>query len=118
MKMTMEKFNQMIKEDATKRVAVQNEIAGLDEKISGAHAAMMDGMEAVHEAQDAVRTLEERRRARNEFLVGGRDPEQAGEFLGDAFAAAAQLPANGDEGVGCFHGLTDCCRGWRGRPRP
>lgn len=29
MKMTMEKFNQMIKEDATKRVAVQNEIAGL-----------------------------------------------------------------------------------------
>ena len=53
-------------EKSEERDRRQNEIAELDEKISGAHAAMMDGMEAVHEAQDAVRTLEERRRARNE----------------------------------------------------
>ena len=51
-------------EKSEERDRRQNEIAELDEKISGAHAALMTGMEAVHTAQDAVRSLEERGRTR------------------------------------------------------
>ena len=53
-------------EKSEERDRRQNEIAELDEKISGAHTALMAGVEAVHEAQDAVRSVEERRRARAE----------------------------------------------------
>ena len=48
------------------RDARQADIAALDEKITGARERLMAGMEAVHEAQDALRSVEERRRNRAE----------------------------------------------------
>ena len=55
-----------LREKAEERDARQAEITGLDEKISGAHAAMLAGMEAVHTAGDALRDAEERKRGRQE----------------------------------------------------
>ena len=53
-------------EKTEQRDARQAEIAELDGKITDAHAALMAGMEEVHAAKDAVRTVEERRRSRQE----------------------------------------------------
>ncbi len=44
----------------------QAEITDLDGKISDAHAALLSGVEAVHEAGDALRAAEERKRSRRE----------------------------------------------------
>ena len=53
-------------EKTEQRDALQGEISGLEEKITGAHAAAMAGMEKLHEAQDAVRRVEERQARRQE----------------------------------------------------
>ncbi len=53
-------------EKAERRDALQGEIGELEEKISGAHAAAIAGMEALHQAQDAVRRVEERKSRRQE----------------------------------------------------
>ncbi len=55
-----------LQEKAAQRDARQAEIAELDGKISEAHAAMLAGMEKVHEAGDAVRVAEDRKRSRQE----------------------------------------------------
>ncbi len=55
-----------LQEKAAQRDARQAEIAELDGRISEAHAAMLSGMEKVHEAGDAVRAAEERKRSRQE----------------------------------------------------
>ena len=42
---------------AERRDALQGDIADLEAKISDAHAAVMAGLEALHQAQDAVRRV-------------------------------------------------------------
>ena len=53
-------------EKSEERDARQAEIAELDGKISEAHAAMLAGVEAVHSAGDALHSVEERKRSRQE----------------------------------------------------
>ncbi len=55
-----------LQEMTEQRDARQAEIAELDGKITQAHSAMMAGMEAVHTAQDAVRTVDARKQSREE----------------------------------------------------
>ncbi len=55
-----------LQEKTEERDTRQAEIAELDGKISEAHAAMLSGMEAVHEAGDALHAVEERKRSRQE----------------------------------------------------
>ena len=53
-------------EKTEERDRKQTQIAALDEKVTEAHSALLSGMEKVHDAQDAVHTVEERRRNRQE----------------------------------------------------
>lgn len=55
-----------LQEKTAQRDERQAEIAELDTRISEAHAAMLSGMESVHEAGDALHAVEERMRSRQE----------------------------------------------------
>ena len=55
-----------LEEKAGRRDALQGEISDLEEKISEAHQTVMAGMEALHQAQDAVRRQEDRQARRQE----------------------------------------------------
>ena len=57
---------QTIEEKTGERDARQAEIQDLDEKITSAHTALMEGMETVHKAENAARELEDRRQRRQE----------------------------------------------------
>ena len=69
--------DQAIQEKTQQRDARQAEIDDLEQKITAAHAAQMEGMEAVHEAQEAVRALEDRRRNRQENRARLEEDQQA-----------------------------------------
>ena len=81
-----------LKEKAEARDARQAEIAELDEKITGARERLMAGMEAVHEAQDALRTVEERRKSREEnrerLTAEGQEAAERLEEMERLFAEA------------------------------
>ena len=66
MRSILDQAESALQEKTEKRDACQAEITALDNRITEAHGNLMAGMEAVHAAQDAVRTLEERRRSRRE----------------------------------------------------
>ncbi len=66
MRDVMERTEATLQEKAEKRDELQGSIALLEERISSAHAMLMEGMEAVHRAQDAVRAVSERRTRREE----------------------------------------------------
>ncbi|MBQ3705378.1 MAG: chromosome segregation protein SMC [Clostridia bacterium] len=66
MRAVLDQAEVTLQEKAVARDGLQAEIAALEEKISGAHAAVMEGMEALHQAQDAVRRVEERQERRQE----------------------------------------------------
>ena len=72
----------------------QAEIQDLDEKIASAHTALMEGMEAVHRAENASREVEERRARRQE------DRLRIGEELKDAEERIAELDALASESSG------------------
>ena len=55
-----------IREKTELRDARQAEIQDLEEKITAAHNALMEGMEELHRAENAVREIEERRLRREE----------------------------------------------------
>ena len=55
-----------LQEKTGERDARQEEIRDLDGKIAAAHTALMEGMEKVHQAETAVREVEERRTRRME----------------------------------------------------
>ena len=55
-----------LQQKTEQRDARQAEITALEEKITDAHNALLAGMEAVHQAQDAARDTEERRKHRQE----------------------------------------------------
>ena len=59
MKAVLDQAETVLQEKAEQRDVLQAEIAGLEEKISGAHQAVVEGMEALHQAQDACRRVEE-----------------------------------------------------------
>ncbi len=58
-----------LQEKSEERDARQAEIQDLDEKIAAAHNALMEGMEAVHRAENAAREVEERRQRRQEDRI-------------------------------------------------
>ena len=58
-----------LQEKSEERDARQAEIQDLDEKIAAAHTALMEGMEAVHRAENAAREVEERRQRRQEDRI-------------------------------------------------
>ena len=55
-----------LQEKSEERDTRQAEIQDLDEKIAAAHTALMEGMEAVHRAENAAREIGERRQHRQE----------------------------------------------------
>ena len=68
MRAVLDQAEQTLQDKAEQRDRLQGEIASLEEKISGAHQAVMAGMETLHGAQDEVRRVEERRSRRRENL--------------------------------------------------
>ena len=81
----MERTEQTLQEKTEERDARQAEIGDLDGKISSARTALMEGMEAVHRAENAAREVEERRRRRQE------DRERITEELRSADERIAEL---------------------------
>ena len=65
-KAVLEQTEISLQEKSEERDARQAEISELDGKISEAHAAMLAGVEAVHAAGDALHTMEEKKRSRQE----------------------------------------------------
>ncbi len=76
-----------LREKSEERDARQSEIRDLDEKITAAHTALMEGMETVHRAETAAREVEERRRRRQE------DRERIAEETKAAEERIAELDA-------------------------
>ena len=68
-----------LREKTEERDARQAEIRDLDEKITAAHTALMEGMETVHRAENAAREVEERRRRRQEDRIRLTDETKAAE---------------------------------------
>ncbi len=73
-----------LQQKTAQRDELQGGIAALDEKISAAHAALREGMEAVHRAQDAARAVAERQERRKENRDRIRaEIEEAARRLGE-----------------------------------
>ena len=85
---------QTIEEKTGERDARQAEIQDLDEKITSAHTALMEGMETVHKAENAARELEDRRQRRQE------DRQRITEELRDAEERITELDALASESSG------------------
>ena len=85
---------QTIEEKTGERDARQAEIQDLDEKITSAHTALMEGMETVHKAENAARELEDRRQRRQE------DRLRITEELRDAEERITELDALASESSG------------------
>ena len=86
-----------IREKTELRDNRQAEIQDLEEKITAAHGALMEGMEAVHRAENAAREIGERRQRREE------DRERITEEAKTAEERMAELDAmaaESDGGVG------------------
>ena len=66
MQAVLEETEHTLQEKTARRDELQEGIAELEEKITAAHAALMEGMEAVHRAENEVRTVQERRDRRQE----------------------------------------------------
>ena len=77
--------------------ARQTEIRELDEKITAAHNARMEGMEAVHQAETAAREIQERRDRRREDRerIAG-ELKEAEERIAELDALAAQTGDGSD----------------------
>lgn len=87
MRSVLEQTEETLREKTAARDAKQEEIRDLDGKITGAHTALMEGMEAVHQAENAAREVEERRQRRAE------DRERITEELNAAEERIAELDA-------------------------
>ena len=86
----LDRTEETIREKTEERDARQEEIRDLEEKISAAHTALMEGMEAVHRAENAAREVSERRERREEDRIRitgeiGKADERIAEL--DALAA-------------------------------
>ena len=66
MRAVLDQHEAVLAEKTEQRDGLQGEIAALEEKITAAHTALMEGMEAVHRVQDAAREVEARRDRRRE----------------------------------------------------
>ena len=97
----------VLQEKGEERDARQAEIAELDGKISQAHAAMLAGVEAVHEAGDALHTVEERMRARqeNRERIQG-EMERGDERLAELERLAAESGSGSEERSGLLQERT------------
>ena len=80
-----------LREKTEQRDARQAEIQELDGKVTAAHAAQMEGMEAVHRVENAVREISERRERRRE------DRERITEEMQAADERIAELDALASE---------------------
>ena len=92
----MDEAEYTLQEKAAERDRRQEEITALDGRISEAHGAMLSGMAAVHEAGDAVRSLEDRRRARQENRERVGEEIRAGQ---ERLAELEQLAQESGEGA-------------------
>ena len=95
----MSRTEETLQEKSRLRDERQEEIAGLDARITEAHAAQMAGMEAVHGAQDAVRTVEERRknRAENRERIA-EELREAGERIEELERLFTETEGSGEAG--------------------
>ena len=66
MEAVLEQTEMTLQEKTGCRDTLQREIAALEEKITAAHASLIEGMEAVHRAENEARTVTERRERRRE----------------------------------------------------
>ena len=89
----LEQYEAGLQEKTRRRDVLQGEIAGLDEKISDAHAAVMAGLEALHQAQDALRGPDYR--ASFFFFFGFR-------LFGAGFLLHGTSPGFGSADGGCI----------------
>ncbi len=87
MQAVMTQTEETLKEKTGERDLRQAEIQDLDEKITAAHAAQMEGMEEVHRAENAAREVEDRRERRRE------DRERIGGELAESEERARELEA-------------------------
>ena len=95
MNAVLEQAEITLQEKADQRDSLQAEIAALEEKISGAHQAAMEGMEALHQAQDACRRMEERRNHRGETR---RRIEEESAAAARRLEELAELSADSESG--------------------
>ncbi len=93
----LEETEARLQEKAEQRDRRQAEITELDEKISGAHAALLAGMEEVHSAGDALRALEERKRSRQEQRERIREEIRAGGERLEEMNRLAEESGSGSE---------------------
>ena len=105
MRSILDQTEATLQEKTEQRDARQGEIAELDNRITEAHAALMAGMEAVHEAQDAARTVEERRRSRAENRARTEEEQRtAAERIAELDRLAAETGDSGEARAEALHG--------------
>ena len=85
-----------IREKTEQRDARQAEIADLEEKITAAHTALMEGMEELHRAENAVREIEDRRGRRGEDRLRITEEFKAAE---ERMAELDAMAADSDGGT-------------------
>ena len=86
-----------LQEKTEQRDARQAEIAELETRITEAHTTLMAGMETVHGAQDAMRTVEERRRNRAENRARTEEEQRAAaERIAELDRLAAETDDTGE----------------------
>ena len=88
----LERTEETIREKSDLRDARQAEIQDLEEKITAAHAAVMEGMETLYRAENAAREVEERRsrRAEDRVRIAGESRE-AEQRMAELDALVAEL---------------------------
>ncbi|MBR2824004.1 MAG: chromosome segregation protein SMC [Clostridia bacterium] len=101
MEAVLAQADQVLTEKADRRDALQRDIGDLEDKISDAHAAVMAGLEALHQAQDAVRRVEDRQIRRRE------DRERTEAEIAEAAARMEELAL--------FYSDNESCREERAR---
>ena len=86
----------------------QAEIQDLDEKIASAHTALMEGMEAVHRAENAAREVQERRDRRGEDRIRiTEELTEAEERIAELDALAAESSGGSDTRSATLAKLTE-----------
>ncbi len=108
MQAVLSESERTLQEKTAESDARQTEIRGLDEKISQAHTAQMEGMEAVHRAENAAREVQERRERRQEdrIRVAG-ELKDAEERIAELDALAAESGDGSETRSATLEKLTD-----------
>ena len=91
MQAVMTRTEETLREKTEERDQRQGEIQELEEKITAAHGAQMEGMEEMHRLENAAREVAERRERRSEDRERiGEESRQTAEHLREMDAMAAE----------------------------